>query len=320
MRKSNKSEIDADGLLETELALEDKKTKIKKKKKFRGIENPYSGYLFAGPQIILFLIFIAYPVFEGFRMSLFQFSYSNEVFVGFDNYKYLFSDPVFIKSIFNTLIFVVAIVFFTILFSLFVATAVYDKSSKYVSFIRGSYYLPVMVSMVVMSIIWNFLLNPANGLINYLMKTVGMSDVNLLGSTTWVMPVIIFVTFVGNVGQAVILYVASMIGIPEDYFEAAELDGATRWQRIRHILIPLVKSTSLYLIVINIIAVLKIFVVIQLLTGGGPNNSSVTMMYYLYQNAFVYNNTGVAAAVGVMMFGIALLLSIPQFKTFGNND
>lgn len=289
-----------------------------KKKKFRGIENPYSGYLFIAPQLVLFLVFIVYPVLEGFRMSLFQANYIGETFVGLDNYKQLLTDPVFIKSTINTVVFVIAIVFLTIIFGLFVATAVYDKSSKYVSFIRGSYYLPVMVSMVVMSMIWNFLLNPANGLISYLFENMGAGNVNLLGSKTWVMPTIIFVTFVGNVGQSIILYVAAMIGIPEDYFEAAQLDGASRWQRIKSILIPLVKPTTLYLTVINIIAVLKIFVVIQLLTGGGPNNASVTMMYYSYQNAFVYNNTGVAAAVGVIMFVIALMLSLPQFKAFGS--
>lgn len=165
-----------------------------------------------------------------------------------------------------------------------------------------------------------FLLNPANGLISYLLGNAGVEEVNLLGSSTWVMPTIIFVTFVGNVGQSIILYIAAMIGIPEDYFEAAQIDGATRWQRMTKILVPLVRPTTLYLIVINIIAVLKIFVVIQLLTGGGPNNSSVTMMYYLYQNAFVYNNTGVAAAVGVIMFIVALLLSVPQFKAFGDKN
>lgn len=303
--------------MEKTLEVEKKVGKEKVKKKFRGIENPVSGYLFIAPQLILFLIFIVYPVVEGFRMSLFQSNYHGETFVGLNNYISLFKDPVFMKSIFNTVIFVVAIVFLTIAFGLFVATAVFDKSSKYISFIRGSFYLPVMVSMVVMSMIWNFLLNPANGLISYLLENIGVDNVNLLGNKFWVMPVIIFVTFVGNVGQAIILYIASMIGIPEDYFEAAEIDGATRWQRITKILIPLVKPTTLYLTVINIIAVLKIFVVIQLLTGGGPNNSSVTMMYYLYQNAFVYNNTGVAAAVGVLMFIIALLLSLPQFKTFG---
>ena len=287
------------------------------RRKREELKEELIGYGFVLPQLILFIMFIAYPVLEGFKMSLFQQTYVDEVFVGFENYRQLFSDPVFIKSVFNTVLFVVGIVALTLIFGLFVATAIYDKSSKYVSFIRGSYYLPVMISIVVMSMVWNFLLNPSNGLISYLFEQVGVNDVNLLGSKTWVMPTIIFVTFIGNVGQSIILYVAAMFGIPMDYFEAAEIDGATRWQRITKILIPLVRPTTLYLTIINIIAVLKIFVVIQLLTGGGPNNASVTMMYYLYQNAFVYNNTGVAAAVGVLMFIIALALSIPQFKTFG---
>ena len=251
-------------------------------------------------------------------MSLFRSTYAEEIFVGLDNYKELFQDPVFMKSMLNTILFVIGIVFLTIIFGLFVATTVYDKNPGYISFIRGSYYLPVMVSMVVMSMVWNFLLNPANGLITYLFNEIGIKNVSLLGNAKIVMYTIIFVTFVGNVGQSIILYIAAMIGIPSDYFEAAEIDGASRWQRITKILIPLVKPTTLYLTVINIIAVLKIFVVIQLLTGGGPNNASVTMMYYLYQNAFVYNNRGVAAAVGVLMFIFAVLLSIPQFKAFGD--
>ena len=285
-------------------------------KKSKGIENPITGYLFILPQLLLFIVFILYPIFEGFKMSLFRSTYAEEIFVGLDNYKELFQDPVFMKSMLNTILFVIGIVFLTIVFGLFVATTVYDKNPRYISFIRGSYYLPVMVSMVVMSMVWNFLLNPANGLITYLFNEIGIKNVSLLGNAKIVMYTIIFVTFVGNVGQSIILYIAAMIGIPSDYFEAAEIDGASRWQRITKILIPLVKPTTLYLTVINIIAVLKIFVVIQLLTGGGPNNASVTMMYYLYQNAFVYNNRGVAAAVGVLMFIFAVLLSIPQFKAF----
>lgn len=293
---------------------------MNKTKKFSGIENPYTGYLFIMPQLLLFIVFILYPIFEGFKMSLYRSTYVEDIFVGLENYKVLFTDPIFIKAMINTIIFVIGIVFLTIIFGLFVATAVYDKNPKYVSFIRGSYYLPVMVSMVVMSMVWNFLLNPANGLISYLMGEVGVKNINLLGNTKTVMYTIIFVTFVGNVGQSIILYIAAMIGIPADYFEVAEIDGATRWQRITKILIPLVKPTTLYLTVINIIAVLKIFVVIQLLTGGGPNNASVTMMYYLYQNAFVYNDRGVAAAVGVLMFIFAVLLSIPQFKAFESKE
>lgn len=273
-----------------------------------------TGYLFILPQFLLFLLFAVYPILEGIRLSLYRVDYQNETFVGLSNYTTLFQDPVFFKSIVNTVIFVVFIVLLTVLFSIFVASSIFDKDAKYVSFIRGSYYIPVMVSMVVMSMVWSFLLNPANGLISYLTSELGQGNINLLGNKTTVLPVIIFVTFATNVGQAIILYIAAMIGVPKDLFEAAEVDGASRLNVIFKILIPLVKPTTIYITIINIIAVLKIFVVIQLLTGGGPNNASVTMMYYLYNNAFKYNQIGVASAVGVIMFIITLLLSIPQLR------
>lgn len=288
--------------------------------KFRKKIDSYSGYLFIAPQMILMLFFIIIPVISGFRLSAYSSYGRQKIFVGLDNFKFLFEDPIFIRSILNTIFFVVAIVILTIIFALFVSTTVFDKSQRYLSFIRTSYYLPVMVSMLVMSIIWKMLLNPSNGVVTWVLKQIGFGNINLLGNETTVMPVIIFVTFIGNVGQAILIYLATMIGIPNDYFEAAELDGATRWERIKHIIIPLVRPTTLYLVITNIIAVLKIFVVIQQLTGGGPNNASVTMMYYLYQNAFVYNRTGVAAAIGVLMFIVALLLSIPQMKTFLKED
>ncbi|NHN32093.1 carbohydrate ABC transporter permease [Paenibacillus agricola] len=279
-----------------------------------------TGYFFILPQMLIFLVFLVYPIIEGIRLSLYQINYQSEKFVGLDNYVTLFNDPVFYKALFNTVVFVVFIVILTVGFALFVASAVFDKNAKYVSFIRGSYYIPVMVSMVVMSMVWSFLLNPANGLISYFSKEMGMGTVNLLGKTQTVMPVIIFVTFVTNVGQAIILYIAAMLGVSKDLFEAAEVDGASRWQVIFKILIPSVRSTTIYIVIINIIAVLKIFVVIQLLTGGGPNNSSVTLMYYLYNNAFKFNQLGTASAVGVIMFVITLLLSMPQLRSLIKDD
>lgn len=288
----------------------------KRKKKYKGINNPLTGYGFIAPQMLLFLVFIFYPVFLGFRMSLYSHSYAAETFIGMENYQALFSNPVFIRSIVNTLIFIIGIVGLTILFALFVSTTVFDKNPKYLTFIRGSYYMPVMLSMVVMSIIWNFFLNPSNGLMTYLFTQGGIENVNLLGSRETVIPVLIFVTFFGNVGQAIILYIATMIGIPKDYFEAADIDGASRFYKIRHIIIPLVKPTTIYLVITNIVLVLKMFIVIQLITGGGPNNASVTLMYFLYQNAFEFNNVGLAAAVGVIMFLIALFLAIPQLRSF----
>lgn len=280
----------------------------------------HSGYLFIAPQLILMLFFIIVPVIKGFQMSFYESYGRSEIFVAWDNYKFLLEDPIFRKSIYNTIFFVIAIVLLTIVFALFVSTTVFDKGSKYLSFVRTSYYLPVMVSMLVMSVIWKMLLHPSNGVVTWLLGLIGFEGINLLGNPTTVMPVIVFVTFIGNVGQAILIYIATMIGIPKDYFEAAELDGASRMQRIRHIIVPLVRPTTIYLVITNIIAVLKIFVVIQQLTGGGPNNASVTMMYYVYQNAFVYNRSGVAAAIGVMMFVIALAFSIPQMRTYLKED
>lgn len=279
-----------------------------------------TGYLFVAPQILLFLIFLVYPIIEGIRLSLFQINYQDEVFVGLDNYRKLFSDPVFIQSTINTVIFVVFIVALTVVFAMFVSAAVFDKNAKYVSFIRGAYYIPVMVSMVVMSMIWSFLLNPANGLIPFVARELEVVSVNFLGDTRLVLPVIIFVTFATNVGQAIILYIASMIGVPKELFEAAEVDGASRMKVIFKIIIPMVKPTTIYIIIMNIIAVLKIFVVIQLLTGGGPNNASTTLMYYLYNSAFKYNQLGIASAVGVIMFLITLALSIPQLRIMFKKD
>lgn len=284
------------------------------------LKENMTGYLFITPQFLLFLLFLVYPIFEGIRLSLYKINYQNETFVGLDNYIRLFSDPVFLKATVNTVIFVVFIVALTVFFGIFVAASVFDKNAKYVSFIRGSYYIPVMVSMVVMSMIWGFLLNPANGLISYLTREAGFTAVNFLGNKDLVLPVIIFVTFATNVGQAIILYIAAMVGVPNDLFEAAEIDGASRLQVITKILIPSVKPMTIYITIINIIAVLKIFVVIQLLTGGGPNNASTTLMYFLYNNAFKYNQLGVASAVGVIMFAITLLLSIPQLKSMLKSD
>ncbi|CEG27236.1 carbohydrate ABC transporter permease [Bacillus sp. B-jedd] len=286
----------------------------------KSLKENLTGYMFIAPQLLLFLVFVVYPIIEGIRLSLYRINYQQETFIGFENYSRLFANPVFMKSTINTVIFVVFIVALTVAFALFVSASIFDKNAKYVSFIRGSYYIPVMVSMVVMSMVWSFLLNPANGLIAYAARQLEITSVNFLGDKDLVLPVIIFITFATNVGQAIILYIASMIGVPKDVFEAAEVDGANRLQVIFKILIPMVKPTTIYIIIMNIIAVLKIFVVIQLLTGGGPNNASTTLMYFLYNNAFKYNQLGIASAVGVIMFLITLVLSIPQLRAMFKKD
>ena len=278
-----------------------------------------TGYVFILPQFVLFVIFYFYPIVEGIRLSFYDILPRGNVFIGWKNYQQLFENPVFLISVRNTLIYVVAIVSLTVVFGLFVAASIFDKHIKYVSIIRGCYYLPYMVSMVVMAMVWNFLLNPANGLVCYYLQQLGFSTVNLLGSRYTVLWVIAFVVFIFNVGQAIILFIAAMVGVSKDLFEAADIDGAKRFQKILYILLPMIRPSILYVMVINVIGVLKMFVAIQLLTDGGPNNASVTMMYFLYQNAFRWNRSGMASAIGVLLFFIAILFLIPIFSILGDN-
>lgn len=273
-----------------------------------------SGYLFVLPQFLFFAVFTIYPIFEGFRISLFKNTAISNAFVGFGNYIELFKDTVFVKSVGNTLFLVVVVTAVSIALGIVISLTVFDKNGKYISFIRTCYYLPVVVSTVVMAMIWSFLLNPASGLIPYLIRRAGWGNINLLGDARFVLWIIAFVTIVASLGTCLIMYIAAMLGVSTELLEAARIDGATKFQRSLYIVIPLVQPTTMYLTVTQVIAMLKLFVIIQLLTDGGPNNASMTMMYYLYRNAFKYDKVNAAAAIGVLMFLFALLITLPQFR------
>lgn len=280
-----------------------------------GWKKSITGYLFVLPQFLFFAIFTIYPILEGFRISLFKDDAISSTFVGLQNYISLFQDSVFIKSVFNTLFLVVVVTLVSLVLGIVISLSVFDKNGKYISFIRTCYYLPVVVSTVVMAMVWSFLLNPASGLIPYLMRTWGMGNVNLLGDRRYVLWIIAFVTIVASLGTCLLMYIAAMLSVSSELLEAAKIDGATKIQRSLHIIIPLVQPTTLYLTVTQVIAMLKLFVIIQLLTDGGPNNASMTMMYYLYRNAFKYDKVNSAAAIGVLMFLFALVITLPQFRT-----
>lgn len=288
---------------------------VQKKKGFlHELNKRKAGYLFILPQFLLFVGLMIYPVISGIRMSFYKITLKGETYIGLQNYEKLFADANFVKAMNNTLLFVLTIVTLSVVIGIIISAAIFDKPMAYVSFIRSCYYIPVAVSMTVMAVTWSFLFSTANGLINYLIGLAGSPPINWLGDAKLVMPIIIFVTFVSNVGQVIVLYVAAMIGIPNDLFEAAQVDGASRFRQFKDIILPLVKPTTLYVIITQTISVIKIYVVIQLLTNGGPNHASVTLMYYLYEKAFLMNNQmGQAASIGVIMFIMCLILSALQY-------
>lgn len=281
--------------------------------KKRLMEN-LSAYLFVGPFVILSAVFMVYPVIQGFIRSAYNTKWSRSVFVGLENYKEIFSNDIYLLAIKNSLLFVVTVVPLLIIAGIWIAGSVFDKKIWYVSAVRTCLYIPVIASMVVMSIIWRFILDSQTGLVKYFSMVLGYSTApNVLADKQWTMVLLILILFTMNIGQTVLLYIADMIGIPKDLLEACRIDGGSRWDMFRHILIPLTSSTSVLTFITQTSAVLKVFVVIQLLTKGGPNYGTTTMMYLLYQDAFEKNNIGIASAMGVLMFLISLILISMRF-------
>lgn len=279
-----------------------------------------TGYLFILPQLLFFLVFLLYPVLEGFRMSTYDISLTTENFIGFDHYLTLFQDTKFIKSLINTVILIFWVTIISVALAFIVACAIFDKRDGYITFIRGSFYIPTIISMVVVATIWKWMLNPSFGIIYYVLGKFGITDQNWLGNSGTVLYVMIFILVLMNVGQAILLYVAAMRGLDPALFEAADIDGATRLQKVRLIIYPLVKSTTLYLIVWHIIGVMKSFVIMNVMTGGGPNYASSTLMYLTYTEAFRTINMGRGAAIGVIMFIVTIILSMLQFRLFRRKD
>lgn len=281
--------------------------------KKRLMEN-LSAYLFVGPFVILSAVFMVYPVIQGFIRSAYNTKWSRSVFVGLENYKEIFSNDIYLLAIKNSLLFVVTVVPLLIIAGIWIAGSVFDKKIWYVSAVRTCLYIPVIASMVVMSIIWRFILDSQTGLVKYFSMILGYSTApNVLADKQWTMVLLILILFTMNIGQTVLLYIADMIGIPKDLLEACRIDGGSRWDMFRHILIPLTSSTSVLTFITQTSAVLKVFVVIQLLTKGGPNYGTTTMMYLLYQDAFEKSNIGIASAMGVLMFLISLILISMRF-------
>jgi len=273
-----------------------------------------SGYLFILPELVLFAIFIFYPIIDAIKMSFYGHSMINPEFMGLANYVTLFKSENFIFAIRNTFYFVVGIVPLGLGLSLLISVAVINSSEKFQSFIRGAFYLPVVVSFVALTMVWLWIYNPVYGLLRYLMNSLGMQPFAVLSDPTTALLALIFVVFTTSLGQPIIIYIAALGGIPATYFEAAEIDGVTGFKKLVYITWPLLKPTTLFLAVTTTINIFQVFVVVQLMTSGGPFNSTTTILFELYRTAFIYNNFGLACAMGVILFIILLLVSLVQFK------
>lgn len=279
------------------------------------------SYCFLAPVLIFFVVFVLAPMVMGFITSFFNYTMTDFEFVGLDNYVRMFQDEVFLKSLRNTLIIVVGSVPIVVIFALYVASQTYERSAFTRSFFRCVFFLPVVTGTVAVTVVWKWIYDPLSGILNYMLKTTNVIDQNIswLGDKKYALVAIIAILLTTAIGQPIILYIAAMGNIDKSLVEAARVDGATEFQVFWKIKWPSLLPTTLYIVVITTINSFQCFSLIQLLTNGGPNYSTTTIMYYLYEKAFKLSEYGYANTMGVFLAVLIGLISFVQFKFLGND-
>ncbi|MET8824454.1 sugar ABC transporter permease [Streptomyces sp. NPDC004610] len=283
------------------------------------------GWLFSTPFLVLFAVFMAFPIIATLLMSFTDFGARNVTrpldaeFVGLDNYVDLFGDDKFIKALFNTAYFVVVGVPLTVLLGLLVAVLLNNGIDRARTFFRVGFYAPVVTAIVAVAVVWRFVLDPADGLIAGLAAEFGLKAPDFLGSETWAMPSLIAMAVWRNLGTVMVLFIAGLQAIPTEVREAARLDGASGWQELRRITVPLLRPTLLYTTVITTIGYLNVFEEPFVMTQGGPSDSTLTVSLHMYQQGFNFFHMGYASAMAYVLFVVIMGITVLQLRLLKDN-
>lgn len=282
----------------------------------------FLGYLFLSPALLLLIVFLLIPIGMVFYYAFTDYyllTPDARQFVGFDNFKKLIADPIFIKSIWNTAKFVVWIIPVQLGAALGLALII-NKQRKGNIFFKVAFFAPVVMSLVVISILWLYLLNPNEGLVNSLLNKVGISSMSFLKSPKQAMYTIVFVSAWQGAGYQMLLLLGGMQNIPRDVYEAAEIDGFTKFQQFKYITMPLLKPTAIFVLLTTLISAFKLIVQPMVMTQGGPMNSTMTMVYYIYQTGFTDRLVGYSSSIALVFTTMIGLITIVQRKITKEDD
>ena len=284
-----------------------------------------AAYFFLLPSLFFFVVFVIYPMIMCIYTSFFDSTMgkdSVDVFIGFANYVELFQDEIFLRALKNTFVIVIVSVPTVCAFSLWVASVIYDLKGAACSAFRCIFYLPVVTGSVAVVVVWKWMYNNYYGIFNYVGKGLGILDenINWLGDSRFALWCIILILFTTSVGQPIVLYVSALGNVDHSLVEAAQVDGATRLQLFWKIKWPQIMPTTLYILVITTINSFQCFALIQLLTSGGPQHSTDTVMYYIYYTAFKLYRYGYGNAMGVILAIVIAAMSALQFKLAKSNN
>jgi multiple sugar transport system permease protein len=282
----------------------------------RRAEERLVGYAFLLPDLLGLAIFVALPILGGVWVSLHDWSGLGEaVFIGLDNYLELLSDTLFLDSLRITVTYVVLFVPLLYVIALGLALLV-NQRLKLSGFFRSAYFMPVMVSLVVASVIWSFIFQERAGVLNAILGRVGLEPQPWLGSTQLALISVVIVSLWQGVGYSMIIFLAGLQDIPGEFYDAAKVDGANAWQRFWRITLPLLKPTSVFVVITSFIGSFQVFDPVYVLTSGGPAGATSATVYYIYENAFEFLRIGYASALAVALFAIIFIFTMLQLRWF----
>jgi multiple sugar transport system permease protein len=279
-----------------------------------------AAWWFLMPSLVLLALFFVVPVTAGLLLSLTDFdiyavgSPGTARFVGLANYRYLLSDPTFWKAVGNTLQFVLVGGPLSLITSLGAALLLNSKLVRWRGIFRTVYFAPVITTLVSVAIVWRYLYHPRYGLLNYLLGLVGLGPIDWLGDPHWAMPSIILLAVWKNFGYNMLIFVAGLQVIPRGLYEAASIDGAGSWQRFRHITLPGLAPTFLFVSVTTMIGYFQLFAEPYVMTQGGPLGATRSLVLFMYEEGFRWWRMGMASAVAVLLLVITLAGTLIQLR------
>ena len=296
---------------------EGKKTKIKTK--FHVAEN-ISGWSFIAAAMVIFAIFTLYPVISAVITSFQKYKPIGSDWIGVKNYVDAIKSSLFWKSVKNTILYTAAVVPLSLLISFSISVMILPFKRKTQSVFKALYYLPGIASGVATAVVWLWLYDASpSGIFNRILGVFGISSVNWLSSSKTAMLSLILMALLSSHGSNIIIYMAALHGIDNTYFEAAEMDGASFMQKVRYIVFPLCKPTTLFLLVTGIIGSFQVFMNAYMMTGGGPDNNTTMVGLLIFNNAFTYGKYGLACAQAIMLAIVISFLTMMQFKVMGDD-
>lgn len=277
------------------------------------------GYFFVLPSLLMFLIFSLYPMVDSIVLSFQRLRLTGREWVGLQNYERLLDETAFFTILTNTFLYALLIVPVGVLLALAMSVLIFRLPAAAQTFFKSAFYLPVVTSGLVLSMVWLYLYDPAFGLLNYLLGTIGVEPVLWLANPTFSLLSIVIMYHASHWGGSIILLTASMGGIPKELYEAAAIEGASILRQVVSITIPLLKPALTYVSILGTIASLQIFTEIFVMTRGGPNYATTNLVFSIYEYGFIRFDFGRASAVAVILLVITIGLAVVQFRVLRTN-